>query len=108
MDDALFRNLSAIIDNREIMMKIYSAVAVLVLYLNSTQAADIGNGDDLHFENCTGCHDDSVYTRENRRVKSLAQLGTQVRFCRDAVGLTWFDDEVDDVIEYLNKTYYHF
>ncbi len=89
-------------------MKPYSAVAVIVLYLNSAQAADIGNGDDLHFENCTGCHDASVYTREDRRVKSLSQLGTRVRFCKDAIGLTWFDDEVDDVIEYLNKTYYHF
>ena len=38
----------------------------------------------------------------------LAQLGKQVRFCKDAVGATWFDDEVDDVIEYLNATYYKF
>jgi len=89
-------------------MKLYSAVAFFVLYLNSIQAADISNGDDLHFENCTGCHDDSVYTRDDRRVTSLSQLGKQVRFCKDAVGLTWFDDEVDDVIEYLNKTHYHF
>jgi hypothetical protein len=38
----------------------------------------------------------------------LAQLGRQVRFCQNAVGATWFDDEVDDVIEYLNTSYYHF
>lgn len=89
-------------------MKLYCVVAALVLYLGSLQAADIDNGDDLHFSNCTGCHDASVYTRDNRRVRSLAQLGTQVRFCKDTLELTWFDDEVEDVIGYLNKTYYHF
>lgn len=89
-------------------MKPYYTVAVLTLYLGSLQAADIDNGDDLHFSNCTGCHDASVYTRDNRRVRSLAQLGTQVRFCKDTLELTWFDDEVEDVIGYLNKTYYHF
>jgi len=91
-------------------MKLYSAIAVSVFYLSPSQAADIDidNGDDLHFANCTGCHDESVYTRDNRRVSSLPQLGTQVRFCKDSLGLTWFDDEVDDVIGYLNKSYYHF
>ena len=89
-------------------MKLYSAIAVSVLYLSPLQAADIDNGDDLHFANCTGCHDESVYTRDNRRVSSLPRLGTQVRFCKDSLGLTWFDDEVEDVIGYLNKTYYHF
>ncbi|MDH3631855.1 MAG: cytochrome c [Gammaproteobacteria bacterium] len=89
-------------------MKLYFTIAISVLTLGSSQAADIDNGDDLHFTNCTGCHDDSVYTRENRLVGSLPRLGAQVRFCKDSLGLTWFDDEVEDVIGYLNQTYYHF
>ena len=85
------------------------ATAVLpAVFATSLQAADIDNGDDLHFTHCTGCHDDSVYTRDNRRVKSLERLGEQVRFCKDSLELTWFDEEVDDVIAYLNQTYYHF
>ena len=89
-------------------MKPYYTAAVLLLCMGSLQAADIDNGDDLHFTNCTGCHDESVYTRDNRLVKNLSRLGTQVRFCKDALELTWFDDEVEDVVEYLNQTYYHF
>ena len=81
---------------------------VLTLLPWSVLAADIENGDELHFEDCTGCHGDEVYTRDNRKMKDLAQLGKQVRFCKNAVGATWFDDEVDDVIAYLNATYYHF
>jgi hypothetical protein len=41
-------------------------------------------------------------------VQSLSRLGTQVRFCKDNLGLAWFDDEVNDVIGYLNKEYYRF
>ena len=74
----------------------------------TTLAADIENCEDLHFEYCTGCHGSEVYTREDRKMRDLAQLGKQVRFCQNAVGATWFDDEVDDVIEYLNANHYHF
>jgi hypothetical protein len=71
-------------------------------------AGDIENGRALHQESCTGCHDASVYVRENRRVTDLAGLGKQVRFCKNTIGISWFDDEVDDVIDYLNHEYYHF
>ena len=71
-------------------------------------AADVENGDDLHFEHCTGCHDTSLYIRDDRKVRTLERLGAQVRLCKDRLGLTWFDDEVDDVVEYLNQTYYRF
>ena len=88
--------------NRPAIILLLSALA-MPLY-----AADIENGADLHFENCTGCHQQEVYTRSDRRVTDLALLGRQVRFCKDNLSLTWFDDEVDDVIAYLNKNYYHF
>ncbi len=86
----------------------YLLILFFALLPGSVLAADIDNGADLHFEHCTGCHGDEVYSRENRKMKGLAQLGKQVRFCQNAVGATWFDDEVDDVIEYLNSSYYHF
>ena len=89
-------------------MKTNAAILVLVCCAAPAFAADIENGDELHFEHCTGCHDSGVYTRENRNVRSLERLGAQVRFCKNSLGLTWFDDEVGDVIEYLNSSYYHF
>ncbi len=83
--------------------------AIFILFLpTASLAANYGNGNKLHMENCTGCHDAKAYTRPNRRVNSLPQLGKQVRFCRDNLGITWFDDEVNDVIFYLNKDYYQF
>jgi cytochrome c553 len=74
--------------------------------LPAATAAD--NGATLHQEHCTSCHDDSVYTRKDRRVTSLAGLKKQVRRCELSQGLKWFDEDVDDVVNYLNKTYYKF
>jgi mono/diheme cytochrome c family protein len=82
--------------------------ALLFFGATPAMAADQQNGSELHTENCTRCHDSSVYTRDNRRVQSLPKLGTQVRFCKDNLGVAWFDDEVDDVIHYLNSQYYKF
>ena len=77
--------------------------------------ADMANGKKLYQENCVACHarmvggdGSSLFTRPDRRVSSLAGLGKQVRRCRDNLGLTWFDDQVNDVIDYLNVTYYKF
>ena len=81
---------------------------LMILLAANAPAADVENGDDLHFEHCTGCHDSEVYTRENRTVRSLDRLGAQVRFCVNTIGVQWFDDEIDDVIEFLNREYYHF
>ena len=84
------------------------ALVLLTIASMSLRAADLENGDDLHFEHCTGCHDSEVYTRADRKVRDLAGLGRQVRFCKDTIGAAWFDDEVDDVIAYLNASYYLF
>ena len=89
-------------------MKTISAFILISAFSASASAADIKNGEALHQDNCIKCHDSSVYTREVKRVKNLPGLGKQVRFCKDNLGLTWFDDEVEDVTDYLNSNYYHF
>ena len=89
-------------------MKFLIPILLAVIYVPSSSAADTANGGELHAENCTACHDSAMYTRDNRRVQSLVNLGTQVRFCKDNLGITWFDDEVDDVVAYLNESYYHY
>ena len=89
-------------------MKFPIAFMLTASFIVSANAANIDNGDDLHMTDCTGCHESTVYTRENRRVQNLPRLGKQVRICRDNLGITWVDDEVEDVIHYLDQSYYHF
>jgi hypothetical protein len=66
--------------------------------------------DAEHFVNtkCVACHDSTVYTRENRRVKSLQRLESQVRMCDANLGTTLFDKDLHAVVDYLNDNYYKF
>ncbi len=89
-------------------MKYLLAIAFALSFSANVQAQDADNGKALHNDNCTRCHDSAVYTRPDKRVTTLPKLGKQVRFCKDNLGITWFDDEVNDVVTFLNNNYYHF
>lgn len=89
--------------------------AIALLSAAGLASADADRGARLHAENCVNCHRSLVggdgsrlYTREDRRVTSLAGLEAQVRRCENNLGLTWFDDQVADVVEYLHANYYDF
>lgn len=89
----------------------YASVPILGIALLATTpaaAADAQAGKELHDQHCMQCHDSSVYTREDRRVNSLEALHKQVRRCDASLGLRWFDQDVENVVQYLNQTYYNF
>ena len=88
-------------------MKIFLASLTLTLSF-SAHAVNLENGDELHFDNCTGCHTDELYQSPKRKINTLPKLGKQVRFCQNALGISWFDDETNDVIHYLNEEFYQF
>ena len=80
----------------------------LVLASSSLPAVDIDHGKTLQQQNCMRCHDDSMYTREERRVTTLDALKHQVQRCETNLNLTWFPEDVDAVTDYLNTTFYKF
>jgi len=57
---------------------------------------------------CLSCHGTEVFTKTDRRVKDFPALDAQVRRCDANLSTNWFDDEIQDVVAYLNKTYYKF
>ena len=84
------------------------ALCATQAYAKETDAQALAHGQKLVEQNCTRCHGDEVYTRPDRRVKSLAALGKQVRRCKNNIGIQLFDEDVDDIIKYLNTKYYKF
>ncbi len=87
------------------------SILVLSMMLIPTlqiQAADVAKGKRLVDKNCHSCHGSEVYTRTDRKVKNLSGLNKQVRRCELALGLKWFDDQVDDATGHLNDAFYHF
>ncbi len=75
--------------------------------------AAVGNADDFdpagyHDAKCSRCHDTSVYTRENRRVKTLPALHTQVERCDANLGTQLFPDDLSLLVDHLNTNFYKF
>ena len=87
---------------------ILTCVYLLLIVPFGTHAADVNNGMELHQEHCMRCHQPEIYTRQNRIVNNLEQLAKRVRECELVNELTWFEEDVEDVIAYLNATYYQF
>ncbi len=92
------------------------ALLVATFSLSSlTLAANIENGKKLHEDHCKACHiamtggDGSLlYTRKNRRVNSLDALKNQVRRCESNLELKWFEEDIENVVQYLNTRFYAF
>lgn len=72
-------------------------------------------GHNLEQASCTACHASMsggnatrIYTRPDRRIKSLEQLEKRVKGCAAANGVTWTPEEEKDVVTYLNGSFYKF
>ena len=85
-----------------------SVTVCLLAAASPLSAANLDNGKTLVADNCTKCHNESVYKRPDHRVTTLDGLNQQVGRCEQSLGLKWFDDDISDVADYLNQTYYHF
>ncbi len=75
---------------------------------SGAHAADTAAGQELVHENCHSCHGHEVYTRADRKVTTQTGLRKQVQRCELALGLRWFDQQIDDASAYLNEKYYKF
>ena len=91
-----------------IVKTLLANLITLLLLAVPVHAFDSDNGKALHNENCVRCHDDSMYTREDRKTKSYSLLRERVVQCEIMTELIWFEEEIDDVTAYLNESFYHF
>ncbi|MEZ5673601.1 MAG: cytochrome c [Thiotrichaceae bacterium] len=80
----------------------------------SEDKADVSSSK-LHEANCISCHATmfdgkatEIYTRKDRKVKNLEGLKARVQMCATNLNLQWFDEDVDEVANYLNSEFYHF
>lgn len=67
-------------------------------------------GKTLHDEaHCMRCHAKIGYNTQHttkRKIGSIKDLKKAVTFCNNQLNTGWFDDEINEVVQYLNKTYY--
>jgi mono/diheme cytochrome c family protein len=81
----------------------------LLLVQTAVAAPDPANGQKLFAASqCLNCHGTDAFTKPDRKVNNIAALESQVRRCDANLDTNWFDDEIKDVVAYLNQTYYKF
>lgn len=85
-----------------------AAILTAGLSLPLYAMAEVPDGPTLYQDHCTKCHGSEIYTRADRKIRTLDALHSQVRLCEQNLGLKWFDDEIDNVATLLNQEYYKF
>ncbi len=80
----------------------------LGVFNNISFAADLEEGQSMYDEDCTKCHDSSVFTRKDRKINDIEALKKQVHRCVATQGYSWFDEDEENVVAYLSETFYKF
>jgi mono/diheme cytochrome c family protein len=78
------------------------------LFAQSPMEPAPSGGALLYQTHCIGCHDKQIHWRDDRLAKDWATLAAQVRRWQTNTGLQWTDQEIDEVVRYLNRTIYKF
>src|SRR3954462_12011807 len=92
------------------------ALLLLAFAAPAVMAAETDAGRRIVEEKqCESCHHNktlgdakAIYLRKDRKVTSLPKLKSQVALCNSELNLQMFPDEEEQVVEYLDTTYYRF
>lgn len=96
------------------MTRACSLVAMLILSVGATaaqaQAPDAARGKSLYETHCGGCHYERLHERPRERsiVHTRAELRKQVALRAALTGRPFTLEDLDDIAEYLNQSYYKF
>lgn len=83
-------------------------VCLSLAALAPASAENYQRGHELYGNHCQACHHANlVHLSKNRKVKTLGELRKRIAGWAAHAGDDWGDSEVDDVVYYLNRTYYH-
>ena len=83
-------------------------VLSFVLSTSSALAADSAAGKKLYDTNCSKCHDSSIHTRPDHKIKSLDALDKQLMGCSKGAHVDLSDADRANVEQYLNDRFYKF
>ena len=84
-------------------------VLLFLLLAPAAHAQDARRGRQLYETHCLTCHYEHVHERAqtNTRVHSLADLHEQVRAWGKLTGQTFTQEDLADIVAYLNESHYH-
>jgi mono/diheme cytochrome c family protein len=65
-------------------------------------------GKLLYENHCHSCHESMVHIRGAHKAKTYEDIQYWVGRWTQELKVKWSADEIDDVVQYLNQTYYHY
>jgi mono/diheme cytochrome c family protein len=74
----------------------------------SAQAPDASRGQALYENHCVVCHTGQVHARVNRIAATRTEIRDIVEKWQAQQKLLWNAQDVEDVVEFLNRTRYRF
>ena len=84
-------------------------LSILTLFIaQAAYAADPEHGKRLHDVACISCHGTELYRRDERVASSYDALREEVDRWQLSMKLKWRGEDIDDVTDYLNNTFYNF
>lgn len=84
------------------------AGGVLLAFSDGAVAETFDRGQALYENHCMSCHEATVHTRETRRATSFVDLRKWVATWSFHASLDWSSEEIDDVADFMDRSYYHF
>ena len=101
------------------MRKVSASTTIFALLFTTVAhgflLGDPSNGKLIHQEKCAACHigkfggdGSEIYVRDNRRIKTVEGLMAQVEFCDQQIKSGLKEDQINDLVIYLNESYYKF
>jgi mono/diheme cytochrome c family protein len=91
-----------------------SILAVLFILFGNLAAAatkpmpEATRGELLYSTHCIACHTTQIHWRDKKLATDWTSLQSQVRRWQGVSGLGWSEDDITQVVRYLNTHYYHY
>jgi mono/diheme cytochrome c family protein len=83
-----------------------SLLSLVVLLCGEAHAQEISRGQLLYETHCATCHTERLHDREKSVIRSYADLRAEVGKRAAMTNRRFSPDELDDIIEYLDRSHY--
>ncbi len=93
---------------RAVFARCLLSAFLCVPWLTPTSAADFRHGQELYNDHCDSCHESFTHPGKDRKVQSLSDLKKRITSWAEHTGQYWSEQDINDVVYYLNKSYFHF
>jgi hypothetical protein len=90
------------------VLAIGALIGALLAPLAGAQSPSVERGQALYENHCTVCHTSQIHKRTQRLPVARAEVRAIVAHWQTQEKLPWGEQEVEDVVEFLNRTKYHF